>query len=60
MGVHKNLEKNITLKAAILLKNKFMKKTNYEVFLTRENDKYLKLRDRTKIAKKKKADIFLS
>ena len=52
VGIHKNLEKNITLKVGILLKKKFMKKTNFEVILTRVDDRYLKLKDRTRIAKK--------
>ena len=43
-----------------MLKKKFMNKTNYEVYLTRTDDRYLKLRDRTKIAKKNNADIFIS
>lgn len=60
IGIHKNLEKNITLKVGLLLKKKFKKKTNFEVILTRLDDRYLKLRDRTKIAKKNNADIFLS
>jgi N-acetylmuramoyl-L-alanine amidase len=60
VGIHKNLEKNITLKVGLLLKKKFMKKTNFEVILTRVDDRYLKLKDRTKIAKKNNADIFIS
>ena len=60
VGLHKNLEKNITLQVALILKKKFNQKTNYEVILTRKDDRYLKLRDRTKIAKKNNADIFIS
>ena len=60
VGVFKNLEKNITLKVGILLKERFEKNTNYRVVLTRKKDIFLKLRSRTKIAKENNADIFIS
>ncbi len=60
VGVFNNLEKNITLKVGLLLKEKFEKKTNYRVVLTRQKDVFLKLRSRTSIAKKNNADIFIS
>ncbi len=60
VGIFKNLEKNITLKVGLLLKDKFEKETNYKVILTRNKDLFLKLRNRTKIAKKNDADIFIS
>ena len=53
-------KKNITLKVAILLKKKFESLTDYKVILTRKEDIYLKLRERTDIAKKFNADIFVS
>ena len=39
VGIHKNLEKNITLKIGILLKNKFKKKLIMMFFL-RADDRY--------------------
>ena len=60
VGINKNFEKHITLKVAKILKEKFKKKSNYEVILTRSSDNYLKLKTRTKIAKKNNADIFIS
>ncbi len=60
VGLYKNLEKNITLKVGLLLKEKFKKNTNYKVILTRDKDYFLTLRNRTKIAKKNNADIFIS
>ncbi len=60
VGLYKNLEKNITLKVGLLLRDKFKKKTNYRVILTRDKDFFLKLRNRTKLAKKNNADIFIS
>ena len=60
VGLYKNLEKNITLKVGLLLRDKFKKKTNYRVILTRDKDFFIKLRNRTKLAKKNNADIFIS
>ena len=60
VGIRKRLEKNITLKVGILLKKKFESLTDYKVILTRKKDIYLKLRERTDIAKKFNADIFIS
>ena len=37
-----------------------LKKRNYKVFLTRNKDKFISLRRRTKMANKKNADIFIS
>ena len=56
----KNLEKNITLEVALLLKKHFSSHSNFKVILTRSKDQFLKLRDRTKIAKMNNADIFIS
>ena len=60
VGITKQLEKNITLKVALLLKKEFRKYDEFHVILTREKDVYLKLRERTKIAKNSNADIFIS
>ena len=60
VGVNKILEKNITLQVGLLLKNEFNRNGNFKVIMTRERDKYLKLRERTQIAKKSNASIFIS
>ena len=60
IGINKILEKDITLQVAVLLKKKFEKYQDFKVILTRDRDIYLKLRTRTKIAKKNNADIFIS
>ena len=60
VGITKKLEKNITLKVALLLKKEFSKYEEFRVILTREKDVYLKLRERTEIAKNSNADIFIS
>ena len=60
VGLMKNLEKNITLEVALLLKKHFSSHSNFKVILTRNKDQFLKLRDRTKIAKMNNADVFIS
>ena len=60
VGVRKQLEKHITLAVGKLLKKKIESNGKFDVVLTRNRDIYLKLRERTKIAKKSNADIFIS
>ena len=54
------LEKNVTLKASILLAKELKKSENVIPILSRQKDVYLSLKQRTKLAKKNKADIFIS
>ncbi len=60
VGIYKNLEKNITLKVGLLIKEEFKKYPNFRIILTRDKDYFIKLRNRTKIAKQNNADIFIS
>ncbi|MGQ9668822.1 MAG: N-acetylmuramoyl-L-alanine amidase [Desulfosoma sp.] len=53
-------EKDITLAVAKELKKVLEKEGGYEVFLTRNTDRYLSLEERTAIANTKKADLFIS
>lgn len=53
-------EKNITLAMAKELKSILDKEGKYKVYLTRTTDIFIPLRDRVKIARKYKADLFLS
>ena len=55
-----SLEKNITLKASILLAKALRKNKKIIPVLSRNKDNYLSLRKRTLLAKKNKADIFVS
>ena len=55
-----SLEKNITLKASILLAKSLRKNKKITPILSRNKDIYLSLRKRTLLAKKNKADIFVS
>ncbi|MBE0491889.1 MAG: N-acetylmuramoyl-L-alanine amidase [Sulfurospirillum sp.] len=59
VGYKKKVEKKAVL-AMALVAQKELKKRGYKVFLTREKDKFIKLRDRTKFANDKNADIFIS
>lgn len=53
------LEKNITLQISLKLK-KELNKRGYKVYLTRSNDGFITLRNRTKIANDKMSDLFIS
>ena len=52
-------EKKVTLSVALKLKKKLEAK-GYKVYMTRDNDSFIKLPKRTEFANKKKADIFVS
>ena len=60
IGQSGSLEKNITLKTSILLAKELRKKKKIIPILSRNKDFYLSLRKRTLLAKKNKADIFVS
>ena len=59
VGVYHIKEKNIVLPLAKYLKYELQKR-GYKVYLTRDSDKFITLRNRTKFANKKKADLFIS
>ncbi|EFC32426.1 TPA: N-acetylmuramoyl-L-alanine amidase [Campylobacter jejuni] len=52
-------EKDIVLSTALKLGNE-LKKRGYKVLYTRSSDKFINLRDRTKYANDKRADLFIS
>jgi len=56
-GVH---EKDIVLQISRRLAKMIRKELKYQVFLTRDSDKYLTLEERTAIANTKNADLFIS
>ena len=59
IGYRKYREKVVVLKIALELK-KYLRLRGYKVYMTRDRDKFIKLRDRTTFANIKKADIFVS
>ena len=60
IGANKTREKDITLSAAHLLKKELESTGRYRVYLTRSDDRYLKLHQRRNIARDKEADLFIS
>lgn len=59
LGVLKVCEKVVTLAVARLLKDELVKR-GYAVYMTRDTDKYLGLRERTNFANDQRADLFVS
>ncbi len=59
VGPGKKYEKVVTLKVAKKLYN-ILRKRGYKVYLTRYKDRFIKVRNRTILANKKNADIFIS
>ncbi|MGO1585600.1 MAG: N-acetylmuramoyl-L-alanine amidase family protein, partial [Mesonia sp.] len=55
-------EKNVVLKVAKEIEklNKYLFQNRFEIYLTRYIDTLISLRDRTKLARKLKADLFIS
>ncbi len=59
VGSKREYEKHLVLRIA-LKTGKILKQRGYRVYYTRTKDKFVRLRDRTKFANKKNADLFLS
>ena len=59
IGYRNIKEKNIVLPIAKYLKRELVNR-GYRVYLTRKSDKFITLKDRTKFANKKHADLFIS
>jgi N-acetylmuramoyl-L-alanine amidase len=53
-------EKDLALKAALMLKSKLEKRLKLEVVLTRDSDKFVTLDGRPKIARDNQGDLFIS
>lgn len=59
IGYKQRMEKHLVLDVALQL-GKELKSRGYKVFYTRQSDEFINLRDRTKVANDKNADLFLS
>ena len=60
IGALGTLEKELTLRASFLLAKALNKNNQINALLSRTGDYFLSLRERTKLAKEKKADVFVS
>lgn len=54
------MEKDVVLPIALALRDALKKKSDLTVHMTREEDVFVELRDRTNIANRKNADLFVS
>ena len=59
-GPNGTVEKDVTLSFANELRDLLSKDGRYQVFMTRESDKFLRLDERVRIARQHDADLFLS
>lgn len=59
-GLNGTIEKNVTLAFATELRDKLAAVGNYDVFMTRETDEFLRLDDRVRIARQHEADLLIS
>lgn len=59
VGIKKRYEKHAVLKVSKYLST-ILKQRGYKVYTTRERDKFIKVKNRTVLANKKKADVFIS
>jgi len=60
IGPDGTMEKDITLGVAKALEKKLKERTDARIILTRQDDTYIPLKERTDIANREKADIFIS
>jgi N-acetylmuramoyl-L-alanine amidase len=60
IGVRGTFEKDVNLRTAKQLAESFSRNRNIRVILTRDRDEFLTLSERTEIANKAKADLFVS
>jgi N-acetylmuramoyl-L-alanine amidase len=59
VGPHKRWEKNVVLKISKYLYSE-LRKNGFKVYITRNKDKFIELKNRTKYANRKNADMFIS
>lgn len=60
LGKHRTKEKTVVLQIAKRLKKKINDMAGMKAILTRHNDRYISLRGRLRLARKYKADLFVS
>ncbi|MFZ5673847.1 MAG: N-acetylmuramoyl-L-alanine amidase [Pseudomonadota bacterium] len=60
IGVRRTKEKDVVLAFSRALRDKLKGNKNYEVVLTRDDDTFLSLKQRVKIARQNQADLFIA
>ncbi len=60
LGKRGTAEKSVTLAFSRQLRDELVKSNRYKVYMTRDSDKFIRLRDRVRIARNKNADLFIS
>jgi N-acetylmuramoyl-L-alanine amidase len=60
IGIRRTKEKDVVLAFSRALRDKLGQNKNYEVVLTREDDTFLSLKQRVKVARQNQADLFIA
>ena len=60
VGLNGTKEKDVVLGFALSLRDQLRKSGQYDVEMTRTSDTFVSLRDRVRVARKKKADLFIA
>jgi N-acetylmuramoyl-L-alanine amidase len=59
-GVNGSIEKDVVLEVGLALRDFLIADGNYDVVMTRDSDAFIGLRDRVDIARRSRADLFIS
>jgi N-acetylmuramoyl-L-alanine amidase len=60
IGARKTREKDVVLAYGLMLKKALEESGNVDVMMTREDDRFLSLRDRVRVARDNEADLFIA
>lgn len=60
IGINRTKEKDVVLAFAMSLREHLLRVGQYDVVMTRENDRFVSLRDRVRVARENTADLFIA